>query len=372
MKLRIDLVTSIDGSFLLKNGNIQGVSIPVSVDLVGEITEDESVIEDFSGAKKRIKSIIDDVDRTDMFSSAVDHKLMVFASKDTILELWGGVLRLREGIDTHVQVNDLNFRISTNENGVPIALIFKNDTLVLALPLCDIALIQKEHNEKEEAALFAYLSVICSKPGCVATVYRPEANTNVLPAMVTSHGKRDWSYIHGLSTSSSWGCRTPIHGHKSFFVLRCLDDVPRRREIESYVADSLHRLIHDSIWVYEEEFQSNIKERNEEGAVLPLVNRISYARLLPSPVRVHVNVDYLMQYNKTLCIVKDHPTIEVIADSLASVVAGYMREEGVKRMEMYISEGTSKGAVIEIDSERRDNKITLLQYLGNETYQEIR
>jgi 6-pyruvoyl-tetrahydropterin synthase len=163
-------ITCLDYALVNSHGFIQGSSYLVSVYLTGEVTEEESVVLDFSKAKKTVKSLIDGPE-------GLDHKLVINKNYDVKIE----------SVDCH-------------------SLAISSKHFSLVCPSDSIQLI--------ETNIYDYI---------VQLIENHYKNENIKCKIILdrfTNSVQDtaiyFTYSHGLKKSSAYGCQNIGHGHRSF------------------------------------------------------------------------------------------------------------------------------------------------------------
>lgn len=166
----INDLTCLDCAVVNNDGYIEGASFLVTAHLTGDVTSDESVVLDFSKAKKAIKSLIDG-------PSGLDHKLLI--KKETEVDI--------ENIDG----------LSSTLTSTHFNLICPNDSFQV-IDTNIVEYIQKlvEDFYKEE--------------GIKCRIFLDRYSNSI------SENAIYFTYSHGLKKSSAYGCQNIGHGHRSF------------------------------------------------------------------------------------------------------------------------------------------------------------
>jgi len=198
-------ITCMDHAFIDTNGCIHGNSYHVSLLLIGEITEDESVVMDFSKAKKLIKQIIDDND------SGLDHKLLIFNNSNCKID------------------NSIITTIST-----PYLFLSGPDNFVHRCD-CDIESLAQYMSD--------FVTIKLKENG-----FKIKCDITLDTNGFDKHGSY-FNYAHGLKNSSSFGCKNLSHGHRSFVEVRGL-------ELQAEIAEYLN----DRIMIFKENIVSEDRE----------------------------------------------------------------------------------------------------------------
>jgi len=161
-------LTCCDGAIITSEGKVEGRSYHVSAEVTGKVTEDESVVLDFSAGKKQIKSWIDDN------VQGFDHKLVINPRSKCVVK-----------------------------NVSPGMVLITTPYLEAKLPLDAIQYSTDYDLSHSIQSLLTY-----NMPEYKFKIYLDQkgfTNSTVY-----------FNYAHGLKNSSSYGCQNALHGHTSF------------------------------------------------------------------------------------------------------------------------------------------------------------
>ena len=294
--------TCIDHAIINNSGWIVGGSYHPIVELTGKVTQDESVVVDFSAGKKQLKELIDAKD-----ALGFDHKLIV-------------VENYSDATVNHLQGNIIN--ITT-------------PMLNITLPASDVRFVHNKDNltatKAIEAEMQAYLTEKLDNKFDVKVKLTHEA-------FVVTNNSIFFRYVHGLKDSTSYGCKNIAHGHLSFFEITefgpeysedCEDCQLGMRNIVAYFTELMER---DSVMFIN---SANITYRDE--------NQIIFGYKTPRGV-MQMTV-YTDARNK-IVVLDTETTVEYLAEYLKCELATYLALAKVKQFR--ISEGLQKGAVINL------------------------
>lgn len=293
-------ITCLDHSLVQNDGSIAGGSYHVDVEIEGVIDDQEQVIVDFSSIKKLLKVLIDHP------TTGYDHKLWLIPgySQFSFSESANSQL-----VETPV------VKIQHAANSVIQFMVNWNGSL-------------KETIERElQLYLFKNL-----RESIGQAIHSVSVKINEEP--VKRHPNHvPFRYVHGLKNSSSYGCQNLSHGHLSFVewthsdkykpdCFSCQAGVQHLMQAISY--------LDNAILVKRE----NIVAR--EGSLLT----IRYDAL-----RGEYNATY--DTDKTKVVIMDcETTIENIIGWFAEHFKGALEMAHIEKL--YISEGLSKGASIQL------------------------
>lgn len=294
--------TCIDHAIIDDNGWIVGGSYHPIVELTGKVTQDESVVVDFSAGKKQLKELIDAKD-----ALGFDHKLIIVE-------------------------NFSNVNVHPLEDGL---ISIATPMLNITLPASDVRLVRNKDNllatRAIEAEMQAYLTEKLDNKFDVKVKLTTEA-------FVTTDNSIFFRYVHGLKDSTAYGCKNIAHGHLSFFEITefspeysetCQDCQLGMDNILSYFSELMER---DSVMFIN---SANITYRDE--------NQIIFGYETPRGV-MQMTV-YTDARNKVV-VLDTETTVEYLAEYFKHELATYLALAKVKQFR--ISEGLQKGAVINL------------------------
>lgn len=285
----INDLTTIDAAVLTQDGSIMGESLNLSVKLTGNTTKSESVVLDFSTAKKRIKDLIDHKEY------GFDHKLWV-----------------RQGLFNHTLDDDGDFVIKTPFLGLKVP---QNAVRMLPEDMDLTSVIRHflEFHLNEEFSVEVLLN-------------------HSFPFKNTWQGDNQYCspfrYVHGLKDSTSWGCQNIAHGHHSYISLESKS--PKDMYLVD-LSDTIAKALHNAIFIN----RDNLYPSNAHGDCILgyTVNRGDFYMSLDSHKNNIIDLD-------------TETTIECLADYVLRRFGSTMRRCGVTGF--YISEGLVKGAYQEV------------------------
>lgn len=277
----LDSITCIDHAVLTKDGVIVGGSYMLSVIVSGEIPDDdpEQVVIDFSKCKKLIKACVDDQ------TNGFDHKLWIDRKLCKIIDQ-----------DDKVEI--------------------KTKASELILPLDAIKYIDYDNVfEQINNEIQKYLSEYYPQINISTISTLSNRSESILP---TNSIRRYFNYVHGLKSSSSYGCQNIAHGHTSYF------------EFETTNSNITIPDYSNVIFVFRENFLENAKWI-----------MIEYHTLDRGFFSFSINKDAYKKHNIEIRVIPTETTIEHLID----VVEQDFKEDIKYLKYLRVSEGLQKGAV---------------------------
>lgn len=289
-------MTVVDHAYIDDRGMVVGGSYNPSFIVKGEVDEVEQVVVDFSTVKKDIKSLIDHRD------TGFDHKLWVSTKYSCLVSC-----------DRYDE--DRRVRIVTPH-------------VELDLPVDAVAFFDFESYDDQTIGLWfaTYLTEQLGEkyPGILVNCFNSD-----MPHTVKWRTQDDTvltdplpvRYHHGLRNSTSFGCKNIAHGHLSF--IQC---ETKNLEKTQELLHKIHQEWHSCVYIYGDNLVGNTIAYNTP-------DRGFFSYKFSDSTRVKVF---------------DHET--TIENLVASLKAQYLqefRDAGV--VNLYFSEGLSKGAVISIE-----------------------
>lgn len=288
-------ISVIDHAWLNKDGSLVGESLTLSCEITGEVDAEEQVVIDFSGCKKEIKRIIDDSE------FAIDHRTVVVDG----FGLYG--------------MEDVEGRERKCLDTSTTAVVASVDDWYQVIPMLGVFAEDATEEEQYHAHLKAYIENTLhrelNKLGYPVTSVLVDFCTNFfLPKAVVSHAT--FKYVHGLRSSTSYGCQNVGHGHRSFIAT----DVEATHLLHE-IAD-----FYQGIFAWDE----NVKQEDPDLVISYTSGRGNFRMATTSKVTVFPH----------------ETTIENLASAVAKEYGDRLRELGATRL--WVSEGLSKGAIVEL------------------------
>lgn len=290
-KIFLTNLSCIDMSYVDCNtsGLPVGGSFSPSFEVEGPIDQIEQVVVDFGTIKKLIKQGLDTV---------LDHKFWIFPNTFEVVIDDGYVLGKNEAIE---------FRIP------------EDAAYIVPDSVEDLSSGSVQRVIEEEVNKF----VRNTYPQVNITCINDEEFTFPVEDLIYE----EFRYVHGLKKSTSKACQNILHGHLSYMAFKCGDDYSN--EVEEYLQDLTEEL-NDCIFV----FRENIVHEDHDNLTIKYTTERG---------------DFELTLVKGLCsfIVLDvETTVENIAQWITDREYSVMRELDIECV--YLSEGLSKGAVVEI------------------------
>ena len=286
-------VTDIDCAYIDAEGRAKGLSFAPRFRVGGSITEEEQVVADFSSCKKQLKGAMDNG------ANGIDHKLLVFT-----------------------RFSNAKIFTSKTEGNV----IVETPFMTLDVPLNSVRTIVQAENETHTAALQKEIERVCSIHTKL-NVTVPDMNLNsIVNTFQDCFVRLNFCYTHGLTKSSSYGCKNIMHGHSSYL------EVSARNSMKYAVQEHIKKIANDL-----------------NGAYIACSDHVEYVTVDGQEC---VLVSYENERGKWGALLKDmivitmdcEPTIENIAATIADWYSTELAEIGP--CELRVSEGLNKGAVI--------------------------
>lgn len=293
-------ITCIDHAFVDENGKINGMSYNLCAEIVGEVDETEQVVIDFSGCKKAIKHLVDDSEH------AIDHRLVLI---DGYSEYMLNQIDNRERVQVDTPVFSAVSTVNDWYQEIKDVSLFENE---LKIP-SDTKYMNYVTEYLEEMLLEQL-----QEQGYPVTQVTVELSESFdLPSWAESHV--ELHYAHGLRSSSSYGCQNIAHGHRSYIAV----DVKlnsRGRKVLKQIADEMSGYI---VW------SDNLKSEHE----------VSYTS---NRGNFYLGID-----PDEMIVIPTETTVENLAEYIKNTYIDELQMLGVTRM--WVSEGLSKGSVIDIE-----------------------
>lgn len=288
----INHFTVVDHAYIDNEGRIIGGSFLPSVDITGPVEQEEQVVIDFSTCKKEIKAAIDEV---------IDHKLWLIIGYSNINKIY---------------IENSNWVIKTPavEVCIPVSRLFVYDAPDYSLESTGRMIEEVLQKSLRDTFVGVTYKVRNSEVVLVANENAPIAF---------------FRYTHGLKSSSSYGCKNIAHGHMSFieFETKHEHQFDEAQEFLDVIAGDLD----NCVFV----FRENIIDRSDNKCVV-----IGYSV---------DGEDFFIRYDTTKCkivVFDEETTIENIANEIVRFYRIRLTNLGVTKV--YVSEGSSKGAVVEV------------------------
>lgn len=271
--------TNIDHAYIDDKGRIVGGSYRPKFIVTGKVDPVENVVVDFSTVKKSLKAIIDDKEE------GYDHKLWWYEgwSKGDIT-----VTAERVTIDTPFVT------IEAPRNAVTLTTMYTGFI---------------DYVTEKMRAIYPEVDL---KIDCQMTT-----TFDVMPQMTT--GAYQFSYVHGLKDSTSWGCQNIGHGHLSYIAAQTSDNIGTMLAADDLLIE-IARDLDNTVFVWDVNFADDtIQYQCSRGAMS--------MKLKEGVKRAVLNTE---------------TTVEHLVDYVAERYHERLLQAGVT--ELFVSEGLSKGA----------------------------
>lgn len=298
---------NIDCSIWLEGTQLpMGISRSIIAYITGDLIDEEQVIIDFGTVKKRIKKAIDD---------NLDHKCLIqYKPKDG------------EGVfDYYIPDNIIECSTdqATGFVQVPYDFGYETGTSKIRYTLEDYLTILKS-----EIAILGNKITRDSKGEYEVDLQLVTHTTMTTP--LKNAFNYNFSYVHGLPTSTSTPCQFALHGHSSIVSIKPLFRVD----------DSVLKIILDNILNNGSPYFNIFCDKMLKGV---------YTHVAKD--RGVIIIDYATIPENWVHAIGKHSTIENIVQWLGSRIAEEFRHvdnnryKG-ERFDLYVAEGTTKGAII--------------------------
>lgn len=301
--------TCVDHALIDNQGIIRGGSYHPIITLKGKVSDDESVVIDFSKGKSLIKSIIDD-----KTAIGFDHKLWAIpgysaCTVEDIIHQDGDRVRIKTSSDIEIEIPASDMHSPTNRFNGDVALMIAED--------------MKHTLERELAKNGLDVEVECS--------------LHQFPFLGNADNLHHlFRYVHGLKDSSAYGCKNIAHGHLSFFEViergkgyrkDCQDCLFGERQLDDWFERFAHTIFIN---------RDNIVEEND-----------SYIHLHYNTPRGDMKMRLPKRASINAVILDTETTIEYLADWFTRQTINYLHLAKVKRF--VLSEGLQKGVVVDVE-----------------------
>lgn len=294
-------VTAIDLAYLTEDGRVLGRSVRPQITVTGVIDPEEKVVVDFSTVKKFLKAKIDDKE------TGYDHKLCIPLNAAHHCVLAPGTV--------HYIIQTPSCDLTVPANAV------RCFTEAAAIERMDVELEAYLHECLREEYGDAFHSVQVTLNADMQVVHHPERSRTGL-----------FNYVHGLKSSTSWGCQNIAHGHSSFFQF--LGTGPNRildAEQEEAIISQIETELQDAVFVFAENLSS------PAGA--------DSVQLSYTTSRGQFDAFFSLEENNVF-VLDTETTIEFLASFFAERYGQTVRDLGYRYI--VVSEGLNKGAQIDL------------------------
>lgn len=307
--------TVIDHSFIAGDGGIYGGSVNPSFIVTGAVDPQENVVLDFSSGKKRIKTWIDDND------NGYDHKCWIVRGVSNVDSVYDVGARQR--------IDDWNYLCSDQDPDKIITVSSRR--LNITAPKSAFRFVFNASgfaNVYDAVTLDMKIWLESKMPEYTIDV---RMHANPVPSTVKSH--QLFRYVHGLKNSTSWGCQNIAHGHLSY--IDC--DTPREvdPEFKDQILKSIASSLDNTIFISAENYT---KTEHFHEVRYQSQTRGEFVMELPVQRPFHKFV-----------VLETETTIEHIIEYVAAHHETQLKS--IKATRLYVSEGLSKGAVLDLNFE---------------------
>lgn len=306
-------LTNIDLAMFVPGGKLRGDSFNLHVKMSGTEDLEEAVLIDFSTAKKRIKSWIDDHK-----GQGFDHKCWVTVHPEMGIE----VNRLPNDV---VEISTPHTTVIAPSNCFRILEVEEQQTL----NMCSLI-------DAWENSIGDYLVEKFAQDGQAIEIEVKLTNNMSYPAFcVPELNGFVFRYTHGLKNSTSFGCQNIAHGHISYIAF---EESPSIWETSSFWPGSRE--------LYSDEIRKIVNEL--DGVVF------AWSENVTEVADGWVTIKYTSSRGAMLQKVKEQDCIildcETTVEHLAEFVAGRYRDilESLGIAKVYVSEGLEKGGIADV------------------------
>lgn len=301
----LNQISVVDHAYIDDKGHVVGGSFNPDFIVSGDIDPVEQVVVDFSTVKKDLKRFIDHKE------FGFDHKLwfIVGYSLGTFEQ------HMVDG-EWYYSIITPTFRAKLPANAVK---VFTATEYTLE----SIGSAFEDYLQVHMESLYPSIKIVCNNTTIAHTNNSIASGQNgVLP--VAQSQPSYFTYVHGLKDSTSWGCQNNSHGHLSFIQLE-----PANADT-LLLQQSIASVLDGVVFIKRE----NI-DRTEGSWV-----HIDY-----TTERGHFYAAYDASQIKVV-ILDTETTIEHLVSHVAEAFGDDIKALGVTRV--FVSEGLSKGAIVEI------------------------
>lgn len=313
--------TVIDHSFIDEVGRIVGGSVNPSFTVTGAVTSDENVVLDFSSGKKRIKDAIDDNE------NGFDHKCWIVR----------GISQIRSitivGEEAGAPMISWSWLTSARDGDVKLTVTTPQITIVA--PKNAFRFVANAAEDGSQAGIYSVNihTAITREMTDWLNSQLPEFSFDVemriapVPSRIGEH--QLFRYVHGLKRSSSWGCQNIAHGHLSYIDIEA-PNVDLKNQILMSIAKDLDNtiFINSENLSQDEHFTVIEYESQARGSFMMWFNRMTQHKYV---------------------VLETETTIEHIIEYVAAKYSTQLKL--ISATKLYVSEGLSKGAVLELNFE---------------------
>lgn len=304
--------TVIDHSFIAGDGGCYGGSVNPSFFVSGEVTEDENVVLDFSSGKKRIKDVIDDND------NGFDHKCWIIRGISNFDSVYA--------VEDRKRIDDWEY-LATGLDPDRI-LTVSTRRLIITAPKSAFRFMLNEAKfadtyQAAELEMKLWLQECMPEFG-----FGVRMCANPVPSTIKPY--QLFRYVHGLKNSTSWGCQNIAHGHLSYIDI----DTPKETdpEFKEQILKSIAKTLDNTIFISAENYS-----RNDYFHTIQYESQTRGEFIMEMPVQ--------RPFHKFV-VFETETTIEHIIEYVAALFKPQL--QSLKATRLFVSEGLSKGALMDI------------------------
>lgn len=307
--------TVIDHSFIAGDGGCYGGSVNPSFHVTGAVSEQENVVLDFSSGKKRIKDCIDDN------NNGFDHKCWIIRGISNFDSVYA--------VEDRKRIDDWEYLVS-GEDPERI-LTVSTRRLIITAPKSAFRFMLNgakfaDTYQAAEMEMKLWLQQCMPEFG-----FGVRMCANAVPSTIKPY--QLFRYVHGLKNSTSWGCQNIAHGHLSYIDI----DTPKEvdPEFKEQILKSIAKILDNTIFISAENYTKS-----------EYFHEIRYT----SQVRGNFSMEMPVArpFHKFI-VLETETTIEHIIEYVAAAFKPQL--QSLKATRLYVSEGLSKGALIDMKFE---------------------
>lgn len=307
--------TVIDHSFIAGDGGCYGGSVNPSFIVSGAVDPQENVVLDFSSGKKRIKEWIDDN------NNGFDHKCWIVRGISNFDSVYA--------VEDRQAIYDWDYLASDQDPDR--VLTVSTRRLIITAPK---SAFRFALNERRFADMYMAITAemkLWLEAKMPEFSFDVEMRASAVPSTIQSH--QLFRYVHGLKNSSSWGCQNVAHGHLSFIDATTPADVSP--EFKEQILKSIAKTLDNTIFASAENYTKS-----------EYFHEIRYQSQTRGEFSMEMPVS--RPFHK-LVVLETETTIEHIIEYVAAAFKTQLKS--IKATRLYVSEGLSKGAVLDLNFE---------------------
>lgn len=312
--------TVIDHSFIAGDGGCYGGSVNPSFYVSGTVTEDENVVLDFSSGKKRIKDAIDDND------NGFDHKCWVVRGVSNFDSVFA------VGPENRGRIDDWDYLASAQDPDR--ILTVSTRRLIITAPKSAFRFMLNDAKFAEVYKAAETEMKLWLKQQMPEFEFGVKMCANAVPSTIKPY--QLFRYVHGLKNSTSWGCQNIAHGHLSYIDI----DTPKDTdpEFKEQILKSIAKTLDNTIFISAENYT-----RSEYFHTIQYESQTRGEFTMEMPVG--------RPFHKFV-VLETETTIEHIIEYVAAAFKPQL--QSLKATKLYVSEGLSKGALMELHFEEQE------------------